>query len=78
MSPVPAPLSLPDGLVERPLTISDAAAVTAVMAAQEAHDTGTISIEEADILDDWGRSCTRCPPTPSAPSRVTAWSPTPR
>jgi len=55
MSPVPAPLSLPDGLVERPLTISDAAAVTAVMAAQESHDTGTVSIEEADILGDWGR-----------------------
>ncbi|HYF74461.1 MAG TPA: GNAT family N-acetyltransferase, partial [Nocardioides sp.] len=52
---MPAPLALPDGLTERPLVLSDAAAVVAVMAAQEAHDTGTVSIEEADILGDWGR-----------------------
>jgi mycothiol synthase len=52
---VPAPLALPEGLIERPLLISDAAAVVDVMAAQEAHDTGEVSIEEADILGDWGR-----------------------
>lgn len=55
MSPVPAPLTLPDGLSERPLVMSDARAVVEVMAAQEAHDTGEVSIEEADILGDWGR-----------------------
>jgi GNAT superfamily N-acetyltransferase len=52
---MPEPLDLPDGLAQRPLLLSDAAAVVAVMAAQEAHDTGTVSIEEADILGDWGR-----------------------
>lgn len=55
MCPVPAPLTLPDGLSERPLVMADARAVFEVMAAQEAHDTGEVSIEEADILGDWGR-----------------------
>jgi mycothiol synthase len=53
--PVPAPLTLPAGLSERPLQMADARAVTELMAAQEAHDIGTVSIEEADILGDWGR-----------------------
>lgn len=53
--PVPAPLELPADLAERPLVMSDARAVVEVMAAQEAHDTGEVSIEEADILGDWGR-----------------------
>jgi mycothiol synthase len=52
---MPAPLSLPDGLVERPLTPADAAAVTAVMAAQELVDVGEVVIEEADIVGDWQR-----------------------
>lgn len=52
---VPAPLELPADLSERPLRMSDARAVVDVMAAQEAHDTGEVSIEEADILGDWGR-----------------------
>ena len=52
---MPAPLSLPDGLVERPLTTADAAAVTAVMAAQELVDVGEVVIEEADIVGDWQR-----------------------
>jgi len=55
MCPVPAPLTLPDPLSERPLALTDARAVVEVMAAQEAHDTGEVSIEEADILGDWGR-----------------------
>lgn len=52
---MPAALTLPDGLSHRPLTLTDARAVVEVMAAQEAHDTGEVSIEEADILGDWGR-----------------------
>ncbi len=35
--------------------MADARAVVEVMAAQQAHDTGEVSIEEADILGDWGR-----------------------
>ena len=52
---MPATLSLPAGLTERPLTIADAAAVTAVMAAQELADVGEVVIEEADIVGDWQR-----------------------
>ena len=52
---MPAPLDLPEGYSERPLTASDAAAVTAVMAAQELHDVGEVVIEEADIVADWQR-----------------------
>ena len=52
---MPAPLDLPDGYTERPLTTADAAAVTAVMAAQELHDVGEVVIEEADIVADWQR-----------------------
>ncbi|HEY0952700.1 GNAT family N-acetyltransferase [Nocardioides sp.] len=55
MCGVPAPLTPPDGLSVRPLVLTDARAVVEVMAAQEAHDTGEVSIEEADILGDWGR-----------------------
>ncbi|GAB3792326.1 GNAT family N-acetyltransferase [Nocardioides ungokensis] len=47
------PLPLPDGLSERPLVPTDAAAVTAVMAAQELHDVGEVVIEEADIVAEW-------------------------
>jgi GNAT superfamily N-acetyltransferase len=52
---VPEPLELPDGLTERPLLLSDARGVTDVMIAQEAHDVGEVSIEEADIVADWSR-----------------------
>jgi mycothiol synthase len=52
---VPEQLSLPPGLVERPLVFADVHAVWAVMAAQERHDTGEVTIEEADIQADWGR-----------------------
>ena len=48
-------LDLPAGLVARPLVMSDARAVYEVMAAQERHDTGQVSIEEADIVGDWQR-----------------------
>jgi mycothiol synthase len=48
-------LPLPDGLSSRPLTMSDARAVFEVMAAQEQHDLGEVSLEEADIVSDWQR-----------------------
>jgi ribosomal protein S18 acetylase RimI-like enzyme len=48
-------LQLPAGLTSRPLLTTDARAVYEVMAAQEQHDVGTISIEEADIVADWQR-----------------------
>ena len=46
---------LPTGLTSRPLAMSDAPAVFALMAAQELHDTGEVAIEEADIVGDWQR-----------------------
>lgn len=52
---MPAPLALPPGLTQRALGLPDAAAVTAVMAAQELHDVGEVVIEEADIVADWQR-----------------------
>src|SRR4051794_90385 len=52
---MPDALALPSGLTERPLRMSDATAVYDVMAAQERHDVGSVSIEEADIVADWQR-----------------------
>jgi GNAT superfamily N-acetyltransferase len=48
-------MDVPAGLTTRPLQLTDAAAVTAVMAAQELHDVGEVVIEEADIVADWQR-----------------------
>ncbi len=48
-------LDLPPGLTSRPLTAADAAAVTAVISAQELVDVGEVVIEEADIVADWQR-----------------------
>ncbi|MCW2791247.1 MAG: family N-acetyltransferase [Nocardioides sp.] len=48
-------MQLPDDLTTRPLVPSDAAAVTAVMAASELADVGEVMIEEADIVADWQR-----------------------
>jgi GNAT superfamily N-acetyltransferase len=48
-------MNLPAGLTTRTFTIEDAAAVTALMAAQELHDVGEVVIEEADIVGDWQR-----------------------
>ena len=48
-------LDLPPGLTTRPLTAADAAAVTAVISAQELDDVGEVIIEEADIVADWQR-----------------------
>lgn len=56
MSQTPsAPEGLPEGLSIRPLRHEDAAAVHQLMAAQELHDTGTVAIEEADIVADWAK-----------------------
>lgn len=52
---MPAPLQLPSGYAERPLTIADAAAVTRVMAANELATVGEVLIEEADIVAEWQR-----------------------
>lgn len=46
---------LPTGLLARPLTLGDAAAVTAVMAAAELALLGRVMIEEAYLLGDWNR-----------------------
>lgn len=55
---MPAPLALPPGLTQRPLTPPDAAAVTLLIAAQELHDVGEVIVEEADVVADWQRpSC---------------------
>ncbi|KQZ76076.1 GNAT family N-acetyltransferase [Nocardioides sp. Root151] len=43
------------GLTTRPLALDDAAAVTALMAAEELADIGEVAIEEADIVSDWQR-----------------------
>lgn len=51
-------MDLPAGLTARPLRLEDAAAVTAVMAAEELATIGHVAIEEADIVADWSRpSC---------------------
>ena len=42
-------------LITRPLTLADAADVTAVMAAQELHDIGEVVIAEGDIASEWQR-----------------------
>ena len=52
---MPAPLQLPDGLTERPLVPTDAAAVTEVIAAQELADVGEVVVELADIVAGWQR-----------------------
>lgn len=48
-------MHLPDGLTSRPLAVTDAAAVTAVIEAQELEDVGEVQIDEADIVSDWQR-----------------------
>lgn len=49
------PIALPADYTQRPLSLDDAGAVYAVMAAQELHDLGSVEIEEADIVGDWQR-----------------------
>lgn len=45
----------PAGLTSRPLTLADAAAVHAVIAAQELHDVGSVEVEMDDLVGDWQR-----------------------
>lgn len=52
---MPVPLHLPAGLTERPLVAADAAAVTAVIAAQELADVGEVVVELADLVADYQR-----------------------
>ena len=52
---MPAPLTLPDGLTQRPLEVADTSAVTELIAAQELVDVGEVVIEEADVVADWQR-----------------------
>lgn len=49
------PDALPDGLTTRPLQTSDSRALFDLIAAQEQHDTGSVDIEEADLISDWAR-----------------------
>jgi GNAT superfamily N-acetyltransferase len=51
----PHPLELPDGLTSRPLTLDDAPAVHAVIAAEEVVDLGEPDISLEDVLTDWQR-----------------------
>ncbi|MCM0620221.1 GNAT family N-acetyltransferase [Nocardioides bruguierae] len=51
---VPLP-TLPAGYRARRLVLADAAAVTAVVAAQDVADTGEVMVEEADVVGDWQR-----------------------
>jgi len=46
---------LPAGLRQRPLTLDDAGAVFAIMAAEQERILGRVDIEEADIVADWAR-----------------------
>ena len=55
MADLHLPPALTGELTSRPLRLSDAPAVTAVMAAQELHDVGEVVIEEADIVAEWQR-----------------------
>lgn len=48
-------MNLPEGLSTRALTHDDAAAVTAVMAADELASVGEVLIELADVVSDWQR-----------------------
>jgi mycothiol synthase len=48
-------MTLPRGLVTRPMAPGDESAVTAVIAAGQLADVGVVVIEEADIVSDWQR-----------------------
>jgi mycothiol synthase len=44
---------LPEGLTTRPLHKTESRALFDLIAAQEQHDTGSVEIEEADLISDW-------------------------
>jgi len=45
--------ALPEGLTTRPLDKTESRALFDLIAAQERHDTGSVEIEEADLVSDW-------------------------
>ena len=47
--------NLPSGLTVRPLRPEDSRAVYELMARCEQHDIGSVEIEEADLVAEWGR-----------------------
>jgi len=51
----PTTLALPGGYSTRPVEMTDASTVTALVAAEELHDIGEVLIEEADYVSDWQR-----------------------
>ena len=55
MTDLHLPPAVSGDLTSRPLRLTDAPGVTAVMAAQELHDVGEVVIEEADIVAEWQR-----------------------
>lgn len=53
--PANLPANLPAGLTTRPIQKSDSRVLYDLIAAQELHDTGSVDIEEADLISDWAR-----------------------
>lgn len=49
-------LTLPDGYTTRPASIADVDVVTALIAAAELEDDGTIEIEAEDVRSSWARA----------------------
>lgn len=45
--------ALPKGLTTRPLRRTESGALFDLIAAQERYDTGSVEIEEADLISDW-------------------------
>jgi mycothiol synthase len=45
--------TLPEGLTTRPLRRTESGALFDLIAAQERHDTGSVEIDEADLISDW-------------------------
>lgn len=52
---MPHPLSLPDGLTSRPLSMPDASAVADVIIAEELLDLGVAGLDADDVIGDWQR-----------------------
>lgn len=45
--------ALPEGLTTRPLRRTESGALFDLIAAQERYDTGSVEIEQADLISDW-------------------------
>ena len=48
-------MKLPKGLTCRPLTLDDAASVTALIVAEELHDVGESDVSVEDVVSEWQR-----------------------